>query len=302
MLRSLVTLPWILATAWHASVPGSVAPSAPHSGSGSVPAECLEPSGNLPFFYDLYTFRGEAGKTAIVAAYAVQAGRLRREEEEGCTQYRLVVSLVLADTAERSVSRTDDSVTVRLSRSPRRDHLLRAHLEVQALPTASTLQRVIMSDVTRPGVGQLYQGPFPIRDYSGSALMLSDVALGDPGAEDGWRRGDVTLALLPTGRLPQGAFNLYYEIYNLPEGSVYTTEIAIQRIEGDAGEPGGERSVDEVRTRFTGESPAGDDGLVPELRRVESHLPPGRYRLTVTIRDEESGQTAERSRPFQIGD
>ena len=34
------------------------------------------------------------------------------------------------------------------------------------------------ADATTPGVGQLYSSPFPIPDYSGDHLMLSDIALG----------------------------------------------------------------------------------------------------------------------------
>ena len=40
-----------------------------------------------------------------------------------------------------------------------------------------------LTDVTRPGAGQLYHTPFAIPDYSGSELMLSDVAFGLPDDE-----------------------------------------------------------------------------------------------------------------------
>ena len=306
MLQSVPALMWILTAAVQSvAQPSEVALNEPAACAlGGTPFEadeCPPTSGNLPFFYDLYTFRGEEGGTDIVAAYAVPEGNLHREDAPGGISYRMVVSLVLVDVAQRLVSRTDDSVTVRLSR-PQRDQLLRTQLEVQAAPSASTHQRVIVSDVTTPGFGQLYQGRFPIPDYSGPRLMLSDVALADPDVEEGWRRGDVTLALLPTGRLREASFYLYYEIYNLPAGNPYSTEITIEPLDGDAGGRGREAQAQEVRTRFAGESAAGADATTPELRRVESPLPRGRYRLTITIRDEASGETAQRSRLFQIGD
>jgi hypothetical protein len=266
---------------------------------GREPTESLRPPGNLPFSYEIYTFRGDAGMTAVVAAYAVAANRLKRESSEDGVQFRMVVSLVLADTAIKSVARTDDSVTVRLKRKPRRDQPLRLHAETSAPPTTSTLQRVILSDVARPGYGQLYDGPFPVPDYSGPELMLSDLALAEPGVEDGWRRGEVTLALLPAGRLPRGAFDLYYEIYNLPAGRRYSTEITIERV--DSPNPAGSIG-DEVGARFVVVATEASDATVLELRRIESPLEPGQYRLWVTVRDQESGRTAQRSRLFQIGD
>lgn len=47
----------------------------------------------LPFFYDLYTFRGEHGGTTVVAAFAVPVERLEREREDGEVRYRFVEGL-----------------------------------------------------------------------------------------------------------------------------------------------------------------------------------------------------------------
>jgi hypothetical protein len=251
----------------------------------------------LPFFYDLYTFRGDGGSTTVIAAFAVPVKRLHSERHRG-VRYRFDVTLVLADTALRSVSRSDDSVYVSVPRPLAGDHLLYTHVELQAQPSLSTLHRVIMTDATTPGIGQLYSSPFPIPDYTGTHLMLSDIALGQPGAEAGWTRGDVTLALLPTSQFPESSFDVYYEIYNLPFGNRYSTDITIEPVD----ESGAAR-LDEgntVGTRFSGESAAGPDGSLPELRRVDASLDKGRHRLTVTVTDEVTGQTAKRSRTLQV--
>jgi hypothetical protein len=252
----------------------------------------------LPFFYDLYTFRGRSGSTSIVTAYAVEAGRLETEQAGGRVRYRFSVTLVLADTAHRSVFGTHDTVFVDVGRRLPDDHLLYTHVEAVAPPSGTTQQRVIMTDATAPGIGQLYSEYFPIPDYSGSHLMLSDIALGQPDATAGWKRGDVTLALLPTTQFPAGAFDVYYEIYNLPAGNAYTTEIAIERVEGSAA--GRDGHVPPVRLRFAGESAAGGDGVLPELRRVEASLSRGSYRIMVTITDRTTGHTASRSRRFEV--
>ena len=279
ILRGLLPLLWLLAAA------------PPGDGAGG-------PVRPLPFFYDLYTFRGEAGATTVVAAFAIPAGRLERDWEDGEVRYRFDVTLVLADTARKSVRRTDDSVVVALPRSLSGDHILHTHIEVQAPPSESTLQRVIMSDASTPGIGQLYGAPFPIPDYSGTGLMLSDIALGDPGANEGWRRGDVTLALLPTSQFPEGSFDVYYEVYNLPAGHKYLTEIAVEPVDAKGAPREGAGGV--VRARFDGTAASTPQGSLGELRRVDTSLPKGHYRLTVVVTDVETGEMARRSRPFQV--
>lgn len=264
-------------------------------GSDPSPLSAVNP---LPFFYDLYTFRGDDGGTDVVAAFAVPVERLNRENQRRGVRYRFDVSLVLADTALRSVSRTDDSVYVAVDRPLSRGHLLHTYIQVAAPPSVTTLQRVIMTDATTPGVGQLYTTPFPIPDYTGSELMLSDIALGLPGSGFGWSRGDIVLALLPTSQFPDDSFDVYYEIYNLPDGSRYTTEISIE----SSAEAGADSHQEDepVRTRFTGESNPERDGAVREIRHMDVSRGIGHHRLTVTVTNEETGETATRSRTFQV--
>jgi len=286
MLRGVVALLLLILT-------HSTASEAPSSASRSPSA-----ARPLPFFYDLYTFRGDERTTTVVAAFAVPVRRLERESRDRGVRYRFDVTLVLADTALRSVSRTDDSVFVVAPRPLPGDHLLHTHIEVRAPPSRTTLQRVVMTDASTPGIGQLYGSSFPIPDYAGSELMLSDIALGRPGAEVGWRRGDVVLALLPTSQFPEGSFDVYYEVYNLPTGHRYATEISIERMDvTDPEDPGASGAV---RTVFAGEAATRPDGTLPELRRVETSLPKGRYRLTVEVTDQVTGQSAERSRTFNV--
>jgi len=269
----------------------SLAPSVGPSGAGT-PA--VRP---LPFFYDLYTFRNEdpSGGTTVVASIAIEAGHLQRERISGESRYRFDVRFVLADTALRSVSNTEDSVYLRMPMPLSSQHLVHTYVEVEAEPSEATVQRVVVTDASRPGTGQLYSSDFPIPDYSGPELMLSDIAFGLPDATGGWTRRGVTLALLPTSQFPASAFDVYYEIYNLPAGTPYETELSIQAIEDD-GEPSGPP----VRTLFTGESAAREDASVSELRRIESALPRGRYRFTVQVRNQLESTTTVRSRDFEV--
>lgn len=251
-------------------------------------------AGPLPFHYGIHTFRGDDDGTAVVAAIAVPVSGLSRERRDGQFRYRFDVRFVLADTVARSVVNAVDSVFVSLPEPLARRHLLGTVIELRAPPSTSTLQRVVVTDATRPGVGQLYDSPFPIPDYSGSQLMISDIAFGLPDATGGWTRGGVTLALIPTSQFPESEFDVYYEIYNLPTNTPYETEISVEPV----GEDDRENRV--VRTVFTGESRADDQGTLAELRRVESALEKGGYRLTVTVRDLTNGRTAASSQIVEV--
>ena len=128
--------------------------------------------------------------------------------------------------------------------------------------------------------------------------MLSDLALGFPDDAHGWQRGGASLALLPSDQFPESAFDVYYEIYNLPPSHDYTTEVSIESLDGpDARD---DERTPPVRTVFSGRAGAETDGTTVELRSVESALPRGAYELTVTVRDDQSGEIATRSRRFQV--
>lgn len=256
------------------------------------------PAGDLPFFYDLYTFRGGDEGTVVVAAFAVRAGDLEPVRRDGRVLYRFDVSLVLADTVLQTVHRSDDSVYVAASGPLPDEHLLFTHVEMRAPPSPNVVQRVVMTDAGTPGVGQLYDAPYPVPAYSGDSLMISDIALGQPGSRAGWTRDDVTLALLPTSQFPSSSFDVYYEIYNLPYGRRYTTEVLVEPTEGDRRGGAGEDRA--VGLRFSGESDARFDRSLPELRLIQAALARGRYRLTVIVTDEDTGRTARRSREFEV--
>ena len=298
MLRGLIPILWMLA----ATLAGNSSDSdAARAGSGAESARAVlgdlavrATPASLPFVYDLYTVRGEGGGTTGGAAVAVPVRRLRAERVNRRVRYRFELRFVLADTARRDVYHTEDSVFVSMPSALGRQHLLHTFVEVEAPPSKATLQRVGVTDAARPGVGQLYSTPFLIPDYSGTELMLSDIAFGLPGSKTGWTRRGATLALLPTSQFPERSFDVYYEIYNLPSGNNYETEFAFQPI-ADSG--GDERAV---RALFSGESEADEDGSVAALRRVASALPKGRYLFTVTIRDLVSGQVAARSRTIDV--
>lgn len=252
----------------------------------------------LPFFVDFYTFRGTQGRTAVVAAVAVPIERLTMRASE----YRLDVSLILADTANKKVIRQDDSLSLTRAPSQHTNDLFRLHVEIDVPPSQSTVQRVIVSDPAVPGVGQLYGGPFPIPDYSGNRLMLSDIVLAEPSPGGRWRRGDVALTLVPTGLFRGGSFTIFYEIYNIATNANYSTEIEIEPVRESTGSKlkawfGGKNRMTLV---FGGVASTAKRGTLQELRRIDAAFPPGQYRMRVAVRNLQTREVARSERIFSI--
>jgi len=256
---------------------------------------------DLPFYFDLYTFRGEEGRTNVVAAVAVPVEKLQKKEIAMNPAYRVDLSLILVDTASRKVIRQDDSVAIAATRAFKNDDLFRMHVEVAAPPSRTTLQRVIVSDPSEPGIGQLYGGPFPIPDYSLGKLLMSDIVLAEPRVEGKWHRGDVKLALVPTGRFKGGSFRAFYELYNIADNTAYSTEIEIEPIQKSAGQKlkslfGGKGKIS---LKFDGVALDVKNNTLQELRQVDAQLGPGRYRMRITVRLE-NGETVRGERVFVV--
>lgn len=251
----------------------------------------------LPFEYDLYTFRGDARNTTVLGVFSVAAGELQAEWLERGVRYRFDVSVVLADTVHRTVVRADDSVFVTFRGVPTAAHLLYTQVELAAPPTATAVHRVIVTDATTPGIGQLYGGPFRIPAYRQEGIELSDVVLGLHDVRGGWTRGGSALAPLPTSRMPASAFEVYYEIYDLAAGAAYTTDIALEPSDQHAPR---RAATPPVHLRFTDTAPADAGDILPQHRRVETSLPRGCWRMTVTVTDERTGQRAARTRHFDV--
>lgn len=258
---------------------------------------------DLPFYFDLYTFRGDAGRTNVVAAVAVPVEKLQKSVTAFSPSYRVDLSLILVDTAARKVIRQDDSIALTATRAFKNDDLFRMHVEVAVPPSRTTVQRVIVSDPTEPGIGQLYGGPFPIPDYHAPSLMMSDIVLAEPRVEGRWRRGNVALALVPTGRFKGGSFRVFYEIYNIEKNTTYSTEIEIEPLQKSAGRKlkdlfGGGK--DRISLKFDAVAVEVEDSTLQELRQVDApQLPPGKYRMRITVRTA-AGHTARGERIFSV--
>ncbi len=254
----------------------------------------------LPFVYRFYAFRRAGEGSEVWAAFLFPGERLEPETVDGQLLYSPDVSFILADSAAGEVYRAD---SVFQFRSPERlgpGQFIRAHLNVAAEPSRSAFYRVAVRDANAPRHGRIYGGPIAVRDLSGGRIGLSDLVLAERGGGPWWR-GGVSLALRPTHQFRVGEpLVLFYEIYDLPAGAPYRTEVTIER-EG--------LGIWSALRRFLGleqtplgltlrfEGLAGEvEGLgLQEMREITTGLAPGTYvlRVKVTNLEWEESATAE---------
>jgi hypothetical protein len=97
---------------------------------------------------------------------------------------------------------------------------------------------------------------------------------------------------MPLGQFEGGEFRVFFEIYNLEADRTYVTEVTV--------EPSGRRGPRPLRLRFQDFARPETDGVVRDVRRVETGLPPGRYRITVQVTDPQALRSARAEREFVV--
>lgn len=256
---------------------------------------------DLPFVYDLFTFRGPAGRTDLVAGVVLPAAAVPPVPAWQGHARDFDLSLIVVDTMFGRVARADTLLRLIQPDSVPSDSVVRFTLSLPVTPGEAQAQRLVVADGFDALRGRLAGRGIDVPDYSGTRLMVSDIVLAEPDSGGAFRRGETALALVPTREFPGGAFRTYYEVYNLTPDSSYSTEIVVEKAGGGIG--GFVRGLfgggPEVRLRFD-DTAAPVDGLSPQLRRVDTSLGPGDYRIRVRVTDRATGRTAEKERVFTV--
>lgn len=258
----------------------------------------------LPFHYDLFTFRAPYGRTDLTAAFAARAADLAAIEEGDHVLYPIGISVILMDTLTDEVTRKDTTIEIRPDHTLGPDEFVRAYATLPVVPSEHTVYRVVARS-TPIGAGTLEAGATRLKDYTGSGLQISDLVLATPDSRGGWSRGDLTLDVtLPRQFQPDHPFTLFYEVYNLKADDPYRTHLrvesasrgglfgGIKRLLGFDG-PG-------IELRFENRARLAADESTRELRDLGSDLPPGRYRMTITVTNDRTGEQASSETVFEV--
>ena len=261
-------------------------------------------TGELPFYYDLYSFKGANNQTHVTVAAAIPGTSVSARQIGSQFIYAIKASLILIDTATYEIVRKDTVYSMRADRALGPNEHLRLHIDLPASYTKAGLHRVVLRDLVTPGKGQLYGGAADIKNFTGPSLMLSDIVLAEP--DNGtWRRGDAKLGLVPPRQFMEGKpLRLFYEIYNLPAESSYRTEINMESVEGESGFGrikklfGGKGNG--VQVQFDGVANPNADGIIQELRQVTAQVKPGKYRVTVRVTNLANQQSVRSETMFVV--
>lgn len=259
---------------------------------------------DLPFYYDLYAFRGRGGMTDVTAAAAIPGTSLFSQSIGTQFIYSIEASLIFIDTVTDEITRKDSVFTYLSSRLLGDNEHLRMTMDMSIRHAKSGVHRIVLRDRVNPGVGQLYGGPSDLKNYTGEGLMLSDIILAE--SEDGaWQRGDAKLGLVPPRQFEEKKpLKLFYEIYNLPPDASYRTEILMSPVEGATAFGrlkklfGGSDGT--VQLAFDGITPSNTLGTIQELKQVSTEMKPGKYRIVVRVINQDNGQSVRSETLFVV--
>lgn len=263
-------------------------------------------SSDLPFYYDLYAFRGRNGMTDVTAAAAVPGTSLFSQPMGTQYVYSLQASLIFIDTITDEITRKDSVFSFLSSRVLGRDENLRLTLDMTVPHAKAGIHRIVLRDRVNPGAGQLYGGPSELKNFTGAALMMSDIVLGE--SEDGaWSRGIAKLGLVPPRQFEEKKpLKVFYELYNLPPHANYRTEISMAPVDGVTGFGrikklfGG--SDGKIQLQFDGVAPFETEGTIQELKEVTAEVKPGKYKVVVRVTNLGNQQSVRSETVFVVSE
>lgn len=268
----------------------------------------------IPFFFDLSTFRGDEGKTDLVVNYLIPMEALARDERGAWVERRTVVLDGDLKLAASDIEAIEQPVVAGGARGKWVLNVATVRVPAGRYEVASRV-----TDLVAPGRPMgLLRTNASVPDYGGASLLMSDIAFGSAIVADsagaaaagagamarsGWR-----LTPRPVRRFDgRSSPYLYFEIYNLAadvEGRRrYSVEYALSRREKKGffaflGGGAKGRLSPGVAATFERETRAADE--VQWITVDTRDLPPDTYFIEARVKDLVSGAEASRKESFVV--
>jgi GWxTD domain-containing protein len=233
----------------------------------------------LTLFHDFATFRGANNRcTDVVFSVAAPAA-----------SYNL--TLAVADTFTWEAQSIDTTVVGNVARG----EFLRTTGIFCMTPDYNAYVRLTATADSATGVTA--GGDLQIPDYSESGLKISSMLFAK--TEDGpFIRGNARLSLVPPNQFREDeAFRIFYELYNLPAGRPYRTEITVTTTDGNYVS---RLFKGKTSTRVTFEGVAEGRDVVQELRTLIPQIEPGEAEVVVKVTDLTTNESAQTKKTIWI--
>ena len=279
-----------------------------------APEEYLHDFGGEPLEYafDAVTFRGAGGKTELDLSYSIPLWQFG-DATDGRGESTSLNHLVTLRDSTMIPEFTHEFGFGPFDRPKRKMAEQEVHVPVYTLPasvlapTGSYTLAVQVQDQASQRIG-VYRKPIYVDDYSGVDLLISDLKLAtviEPSSVQGpFVRKRLKITPNPGRLYVRGRpVYVYYEVYNLDQDRKSSYVIDYEITPADREEPlaWSARRQEEMQTvmmTFAGEGYSAEDREYTALDT--SDLPAGEYVLSVTLKDQHSGQTVSKSANFLV--
>ena len=237
-------------------------------------------------------------RPVLHVVFALPARALRSFPAPGGVGYPFEFRLIVYDSAYRRVAGLD---TLRVFRNPTElseGSYLTEQLAL-SVPAGDFHYHFVVEELQADAGALVHAEPIAV-PRTDSGFSASDLVLGRIGSGLVLRRADGDVLLNPLSRFPRdGAVELYYELYGLPQGASVATRVSVQ--------PAGGRSFfQRLFGRGRGanleySSVTGADGRARVRQQIVlSGLSPGRYVLGLDLEDVATHQRLRREQTFEI--
>jgi GWxTD domain-containing protein len=263
-------------------------------GGVAMRTESAAPPFTRPLDVAFMTYAMRDGHDTQVFGFAGVSGA-GVKPKANTTDYALRVQLSVENNRTLNADIIDTTLASRMQAPLQAGQVVRASVATKALPANDATVRMTVRNQNDVGQGQVITAARAIPDFSTDKLALSDLVIAEP-RDGSWNRGGVRLAPIPAHLVQTAStFRLFYELYGVHSGDSLDVQIIVA--------PGADASVlsklkslvdqkSALQVGFTERATADDSGTSRVVRDIPATVEPGRYVVTVRIRDSRTNETA----------
>jgi len=269
----------------------------------------------LPSGFDAADFRGEGGKTRVEFYCGASIGGLIPKKEGGKSALLLERAVAVYDSLWDRVAYLRDEVSLEVEGADRRRMMIPDAMAVELPPGTYQITFQVKDGGSR--AAQVFRRRVVVESYADSGLCLSDVQLASsvtPVDRPGhFVKSGLRVTPMPVSTYMHGqAVSVYFEVYNLSADDYGLSAYDVTYRIRSEGRGGALAKALAGAGRFLGLGRQGEDVAVSfeqgaKGRESASYLTldvaeagPGRYLLTVEVKDRRTGATASKGVRFEV--